>query len=72
MAKETGWGGWILILVGGLLLLHTLGLMELGSMVRYWPLILIAIGVRIVLNQRSEHSRQDPPPPPPSPATTPE
>lgn len=51
----------MLILVGVILLLHSLDLVPLGALFRYWPVVLIAIGIRLVLQGRSAGA---PPPPP--------
>lgn len=61
MPQKNGWSGWVLILVGVILLLHSLDLVPLGMLFRYWPLLLVAIGIRMVIQGRSAGS---PPPPP--------
>ncbi len=62
MPRKNGWSGWVLILVGVILLLHSLDLVPLGALFRYWPVVLIAIGIRLVLQGRNAGA---PPPPPP-------
>ena len=42
--------GVILIAVGALFLLHNLDLMDLG---RYWPLLLIVVGIGLLLKRGS-------------------
>ncbi len=59
----SSWGGIALIVVGGLFLAHNLGYIHVGDLWEFWPLILIAIGVRLVLNRRKSG---DAPPDPPS------
>ena len=69
MARDKDWTGVVLILVGTAFLLNTLDLVDIGDMLRFWPLILIAIGLRLVIRDRR---RGSPPPadaPPPPPAT---
>lgn len=77
MAKETSWNGVVLILVGVVLLAHTLDFVDFRDLIRFWPLLLIAIGVRMVLRERQKGSgnpsapASGPPaasrPPPPAP-----
>lgn len=62
MPPKNGWAGWVLILVGVILLTDTLDLVPLGSLMRYWPVLLIAIGLRLVIRGRGAGA---PPPPPP-------
>ena len=62
MPPKNGWAGWVLILVGVILLTDTLDLVPLGSLMRYWPVLLIAIGLRLVIRGRGAAA---PPPPPP-------
>lgn len=62
MPRKNGWSGWVLILVGVILLLHSLDLVPLGMLFRYWPVVLIAIGIRLVIQGRGAGA---PPPPPP-------
>ena len=50
-AESPAWGI-TLIVVGVVLLLHTLGLLPLQSLQRFWPLVLIAAGVTFVLSSR--------------------
>ena len=42
--KQVVWG-LILILVGGAVLLDRLGYMDVESLWRYWPLLLVAVGI---------------------------
>ena len=50
-------GAWILIGLGVLFLLNALDLLHIGSFLhRFWPLVLIAIGVRILM-QRQQRAR---------------
>jgi hypothetical protein len=55
----------ILIVVGVLFLLDNLGLLPLAEVLRYWPLILIAIGVYSLYSRLSGPLPVGPPPPPP-------
>ena len=66
------WGGIALIVIGGAFLLHNLDLIELHDVWRFWPLLLIAIGVRLLLDRRrrasaaSEVNQASGPPGPPA------
>lgn len=60
--SESSWGGITLIIIGALFLAHNLGYIHFWDLWEFWPLILIAIGVRLVLKRR----QAAPPPPPPS------
>lgn len=64
MPERSAWSGWALIAVGGVLLLHSLEVVSLWSLSRYWPLALIAVGVRLVVQGRGGGSGGPPPPPP--------
>ncbi len=44
LRKQVVWG-LILILVGGAVLLDRLGYMDVESLWRYWPLLLVAVGI---------------------------
>lgn len=47
------WGG-LMILFGVLFLLDNLGMLDFGEVMRnFWPLILVAIGVKIILSRKS-------------------
>ena len=49
--------GFILILLGLLFLLQNLGYLDVGEVIRrYWPVILILIGLRILFNRRESNS----------------
>lgn len=63
MPGRNGWSGWVLILVGVVLLLHSLEVVSLWALSRYWPLLLIAIGVRLVIQGRGGGTGGPPPPP---------
>ena len=66
MSRQGNWWGVILIAIGVVLLLSNLDLVDLGDLLRFWPLILIAIGARIVFGDRGSGSgRASRPPPPP-------
>jgi hypothetical protein len=55
--SNTPVGAWILIGLGILFLLNALDLLHIGSFLhRFWPLVLIAIGVRILM-QRQQRAR---------------
>jgi TM2 domain-containing membrane protein YozV len=43
VAESPAWGA-SLVVLGGLLLLHNLGWLHLGSLARFWPVLLIAAG----------------------------
>lgn len=64
MPERSAWSGWVLIAVGGVLLLHSLEVVSLWALSRYWPLVLIAVGVRLVIQGRGGGSGGPPPPPP--------
>jgi predicted membrane protein len=49
--------GLIVIAVGVLLTLNNLGLIEIGEIWRYWPLILVAMGVTRLVQPRHSHGR---------------
>lgn len=63
MAEKNAWSGWALILVGVVLLLHSLEVVSLWALSRYWPLLLIAGGVRLVVQGRGGGTGGPPPPP---------
>lgn len=63
MAEKNPWSGWVLILVGVVLLLHSLEVLSLWALSRYWPLVLIAVGVRLVVQGRGGGPGGPPPPP---------
>ena len=55
--SNTPVGAWILIGLGILFLLNALDLLHIGSFLhRFWPLVLIAIGVRVLM-QRQQRAR---------------
>lgn len=64
LPERSAWSGWALIAVGGVLLLHSLEVVSLWALSRYWPLVLIAVGVRLVIQGRGGGSGGPPPPPP--------
>lgn len=66
MAERSSGTGLVLIVIGVAFLLTNLGIVEYYDLVRFWPLILIAVGVRIVLRDRKSGSgpASRPPPPP--------
>jgi hypothetical protein len=54
---DTPVGAWILIALGVLFLLNAMDLLHISSFLhRFWPLVLIAIGVRILM-QRQQRAR---------------
>jgi multisubunit Na+/H+ antiporter MnhB subunit len=55
----------VLIAIGVLFLLDNLGLLPLSEILRFWPLILIAIGVYSLYSRLSGPLPVVPPPPPP-------
>ena len=61
MARQGNWTGVALILVGATVLLMNLDIIDIGHLFRYWPLILIAVGLRLVIRSRGSG-----PPRPPS------
>ncbi len=74
MAKETPWGGVILIVLGAILLLSTLDIVPIDDVLRFWPVLLILVGLKLVMQQRDRNRPPDappaapdeePPPPPP-------
>ena len=56
MARQNNWSGPVLIVVGIVFLLSNLDLVDLGDLVRFWPLILIAVGARLVFRDRGSGS----------------
>lgn len=65
MAERSGGTGVVLIVVGVAFLLTNLGIVDFHDLVRFWPLILIAVGVRMVLRGRNSGSGPELSPPPP-------
>lgn len=65
MARQGNWSGAILIVIGIVFLLSNLDLVDLGDLVRFWPLILIAVGARLVFGDRGSGSGSASGPPPP-------
>ena len=68
MAAQRGnWTGAMLIVIGIVFLLSNLDIVAIDALVRFWPLILIAVGVRLVIRDRDSGSgpASGPPPPPP-------
>jgi hypothetical protein len=45
--------GWTLLLLGGWLLLNTLGIIRVGFWALFWPLVLVYLGVKIVTQAMS-------------------
>lgn len=66
MARPDNWSGVVLIVIGVIFLLSNLDLVDLGDLLRFWPLILIAVGARLVFQNRGSGSgpAAGPPPPP--------
>ena len=66
MARHDNWSGPILIAIGIVFLLSNLDLVDLGDLLRFWPLILIAVGARLVFRDRGSGSgpASGPPAPP--------
>ena len=67
------WGGIVLVVIGATFLLHNFDVIHLTQAVRFWPLVLIAVGVRLILDSRrragrsaGKSGRGGPAPPPPS------
>ena len=52
LRKQVVWG-LILILVGGAVLLDRLGYMDVESLWRYWPLLLVAVGINQTIGSPS-------------------
>ena len=67
MAREGSFGGAVLIVLGIVFLLANFDLVALGDLARFWPLILIAVGARLVFAGRGRGSGAPPGPPPPTP-----
>ncbi len=58
--RESGayFAGFLLILLGVIFLLQNLGYMSFGELLsRYWPLILVAIGVKMLFDRREKPDR---------------
>ncbi len=52
-------GGVVLIALGVVFLLNTLGYWRLGDLVRFWPVLLIAVGIFMLYRSVSEQARED-------------
>ena len=57
--KPSPAGGVALIALGVVFLLNTLGYWRLGDLVRYWPVLLIAVGIFMLYRSVSEQARED-------------
>lgn len=57
--KPSPAGGVVLIAVGVVLLLNTLGYWRLGDLVRFWPVLLVALGAYMLYRSVSEQARED-------------
>jgi hypothetical protein len=57
--KPSPAGGVVLIVVGVVLLLNTLGYWRLGDLVRFWPVLLVALGAYMLYRSVSEQARED-------------
>ncbi|MBP2650958.1 MAG: hypothetical protein H6Q74_1783 [Firmicutes bacterium] len=51
--RKYGLTGWALILVGVVFLLERIGIISWACSSYFWPLILIAVGIGIVVKQRN-------------------
>ena len=51
------WSGFILVIVGALLLANNFDLLPVGWLRQWWPVLLIAIGVFSIV--RPQHGRRD-------------
>lgn len=67
MAQQGNWAGAMLILIGVVFLLSNFDIVALRDVYRFWPLILIAVGVRLVIRNRTSGPGPAPGPPPPPP-----
>ena len=73
---STSWGGIVLIVIGVVFLLNNFDFIRVRDLVRFWPLLLIAIGARLLLDSRQRSTRQTEasdtgnPAPPPPPASS--
>jgi len=57
--KPSPAGGVVLIAIGVVFLFNTLGYWRLGDLVRYWPILLIALGIFMLYRSVSEQARED-------------
>jgi hypothetical protein len=57
--KPSPAGGVVLIAVGVVFLLNTLGYWRVGDLVRFWPLLLVALGAYMLYRSVSEQARED-------------
>jgi hypothetical protein len=57
--KPSPAGGVVLIVLGVVFLLNTLGYWRLGDLVQYWPILLIALGIFMLHRGVSEQARED-------------
>jgi hypothetical protein len=57
--KPSPAGGVVLIVMGVVFLLNTLGYWRLGDLVQYWPVLLIALGIFMLYRSVSEQARED-------------
>jgi hypothetical protein len=59
-SRSVVWGG-VLIAIGAVLLLDSLGTLELGGLLQtYWPLLLVAWGISILAQRRGPSARVQP------------
>jgi len=61
----------VLISIGVLFLLDNLRIIRIGELLRFWPLILIALGVSALYSRLSGPAAVPPPPPPAGPVPPP-
>lgn len=52
MRKDVNTGGVILILIGVFFLATNFGLIHWGSLWKFWPLVLVAVGVTMLLPKK--------------------
>jgi hypothetical protein len=57
--KPSPAGGVVLIVLGVVFLLNTLGYWRLSDLVQYWPVLLIALGIFMLYRSVSEQARED-------------
>ena len=57
--KPSPAGGVVLIVLGVVLLLNTLGYWRLGDLVRFWPILLVALGAYMLYRSVSQQAQED-------------
>jgi hypothetical protein len=59
--RSSSAGAVTMIILGAVFLLNTLGIMPMYRIIRFWPVLLIALGVSMLHSRISEAGSQNPP-----------